>query len=171
MMQSSEKRQHIVLVGFMGSGKSTVGPLLAARLDLPFVDLDDEIEKVQRRSIEKIFSSSGEVAFRQIERRALRKILAGEAMVLALGGGAFQSERNREAVQQGGVSIWLEVSLDFARSRSVDSDRPLARDPMLFETLYHQRLSTYQLADLHVEVGSLTPDQVAETVLNLLERS
>ena len=170
-MESSKKRPHIVLVGFMGSGKSTVGPLLASRLGLPFVDLDDEIEKAQRRSIEQIFSSSGEVAFRQIERRALRKALARETTVLALGGGAFQSERNREAVQQGGVSVWLKASLDVARSRSDDSDRPLARDPSLFDTLYHQRLSTYQLADLHVEVESLTPDQVAETVLNLLERS
>src|SRR5579871_6702636 len=102
-------RRSIVLTGMMGAGKSSIGRRLAARLGLPFVDADSEIELAANASIPEIFDRHGEAYFRDGERRVIRRLLDGQPKVLATGGGAFIQPETREAIRQAGVSIWLKA--------------------------------------------------------------
>lgn len=162
----------IYLVGFMGSGKSTVGRLLADRLGWNFVDLDEEIEAEQRLKIAEIFEQQGEQRFRQIEHEALRRrvraIQRGEPTVLALGGGAFAQPDNYALLADNGVTIWLDCPLEILRRRvEQDWNRPLARDPAQFEELYHKRRAGYARADYRIEVCGDDPEAVVEAILRL----
>ncbi len=162
----------IYLVGFMGSGKSTVGRLLAERLGWEFVDLDADIEAQQHSTIAEIFARQGEERFRQIEREALRRrvrgIQRGQATVLALGGGAFAQPDNCELLADNGVTIWLDCTLETARRRvEQDSNRPLARDPQKFDQLYQERRAHYARADYRIEVAGDDPEAVVEAILQL----
>ena len=162
----------IVLVGFMGCGKSTIGGLLATRLGWTFVDLDEEIERRSGVSIAQLFEREGEPRFRQLEHEALLAQLhlarQGRARVVALGGGAFAEARNREALELGGLSIWLDCPLDLLWQRvSAASHRPLARRQEDFERLYQERLAHYQRADFTVPAGAGPPGEVVEAVLKL----
>ena len=116
----------IYLVGFMGSGKSTVGRMLAARIGWPFFDLDEEIEARERTAIADIFATCGETEFRRIEAAALerhvRAVESGRPAVMALGGGAFVARANRDLLLQNGVTIWLDCP--FPSSNGV-SAKPL----------------------------------------------
>ncbi len=162
----------IYLVGFMGSGKSTVGRLLADRLGWNFVDLDEEIEAQQRMRIGEIFDRYGEAYFRRLEHEALRRhvraIQRGEPTVLALGGGAFAQPENYALIEENGISIWLDCPLEVARRRiEQDTNRPLARDPAKFEQLYHARRASYARADYRIEVTGEDPEQIVEAILRL----
>src|SRR6266581_1047160 len=101
-------RHSIVMVGMMGAGKSSVGRRLAARLGLPFVDADGEIEQAANASINEIFERHGEAYFRDGERRVIRRLLDGAPKVLATGGGAFMQPETRAAIKQDAISIWLK---------------------------------------------------------------
>ena len=156
----------IYLVGFMGSGKTTVGRLLADRLGWDFADLDAEIEAAQHSTIAQIFEERGEGYFRQLETEAIRKhtqmVRAGQPMVIALGGGAVLREENFELLEDHGVTVWLDCPLDLARQRvERETHRPLARDPERFAALYELRRPGYARAAYRVEVRSNDP---AETV-------
>lgn len=147
----------IYLAGFMGSGKSTVGRLLADRLGWEFVDLDEEIEAAERASISEIFETRGEEYFRRVETEAIRtrvyKVRAGCPSVVALGGGAFVSDVNFDLLEDHGITVWLDCPLDVARRRVAEFDnRPLARDPVKFAELYEKRRPSYARADYRVEV-------------------
>jgi len=162
----------IYLVGFMGSGKSTVGRLLADRLGWDFVDLDEEIEAEQRMTIAQIFDQQGEERFRQIEKEALRcrvrAIQRGRATVMALGGGAFAQEDNYAMLADNGVTVWLDCPLETARRRAQqDPKRPLARDPVKFEELYQARRASYARADFRIEISGDDPEAVVEAILRL----
>lgn len=162
----------IYLVGFMGSGKTTVGRLLAERLGWNFVDLDEEIEAEQRMRIADIFDRFGEAHFRQIEKEALRRrvraIQRGEPTVVALGGGAFAQPDNYALLQDNGVSIWLDCPFEVAQRRvEQDSNRPLARDPEQFRQLYEARRASYARADYRIETSGDDPEQVVEAILRL----
>jgi 3-dehydroquinate synthetase/shikimate kinase len=156
----------------MGAGKSTIGEKAARRVGRPFVDLDREIEARAGDSIQVIFDSWGESAFREIEEEAaLETLSAREPKVVALGGGALGSEKTRRLLRQRATTVYIEVDPDTAWHRSSRSDRPLARDEDAFRRLYEQRLSVYeQTADVvvrdadevvlaaggvHIHVGSL----------------
>src|SRR5580658_8129753 len=120
----------LYLVGFMGSGKTTVGRHLAHRLGWSFFDLDHEIEAAEKTTIAEIFDTRGEPEFRRIEsemlRQHVRSVERGRPAVLALGGGAFVDAGNRELVQQNGIAIWLDCPFDRVQRRVVNtSDRPL----------------------------------------------
>jgi shikimate kinase len=146
----------IYLVGFMGSGKSTIGPLLAKRLGWEFVDLDAEIEGRYGVPISEIFEREGEPAFRDLEHEALREqvrlVRRGKPRVVALGGGAFVADRNRDALATAGVSIWLDCPSEALWKRVSDEQhRPLARDRAAFERLFEQRQASYVPADFRVE--------------------
>src|SRR5690606_37472555 len=137
----------IYLVGFMGSGKSTIGPLLAQRLGYRFVDLDSVIEQETGESIKEIFARHGESYFRRLETDTLRKLLHSSKLVIALGGGTFVKEENRVLLKRTGTSVWLKVSLEEAERRCrQEKQRPLARDKSQFEKLYKDRQAIYQSA-------------------------
>lgn len=160
----------IYLVGFMGSGKSTIGPRLAKALDLPFVDLDDDIAQAAGRTIPEIFATDGEAAFRDAEHDALRaRAESGEAAVVALGGGAFTFARNRELLAGAGTSVWLDCPYEVALRRVAGfGHRPLANDPAQFLALFKKRLPEYALADVRIPIVSDDLDAAVQAILEAL---
>jgi shikimate kinase len=164
----------IVLTGFMGAGKSTVGALLAARLGWRFLDVDQEIERVQGLTVAEIFSLRGEAWFRQVERETIQSLLRSDALVLALGGGAIEDEITRQLIlnPEPAVSgqtklIHLEAALETVldRCRGTEELRPVLRDRVNLETRYARRLPLYRQAHYSVPVDLLTPDAVVEAIL------
>src|SRR3954464_10948376 len=116
----------VVLVGLMGAGKTSIGRRLAARLGLPFRDADAEIELAGGRTIPELFARFGEPEFRDGERRVIRRLLAGDPIVLATGGGAFMDRSTRAAVRETSVSVWLRGKLPtLVRRVASRSNRPL----------------------------------------------
>ena len=147
----------IFLTGFMASGKSTVGRLLAERIGWQFVDLDQDIETAEQTTIAEIFASHGEPEFRRIESEALRwrvnRIRAGSAAVVALGGGTFTQSQNREMIEQHGVSIWLDCPYPIIERRvAKHAHRPLAQDLAQLRDLFEARQATYRQAGYRVSV-------------------
>jgi shikimate kinase len=166
---SRHRRKQIYLLGFMGSGKSTVGELLSRELRWPFIDLDAVIEAGQGVSIREIFERSGESFFRQLERAALTEVLKTEPAVIALGGGTFAYEPNVELIREtGGATIWLDCPVETLRQRcAAMQNRPLFRDPEFFEHLLDLRLPYYRLAEFRVSTEGRDPREVAEQILRL----
>mgnify|MGYP000855220530 CR=1 FL=1 len=158
----------IVLVGFMGAGKTTVGRLVAQRLGRAFVDVDEAIEAATGRTVREIFATEGEPGFRRIEADAITGLLAGEEVVLALGGGALGALSVQEALA-GHRVVLLDVPLDEALARvGDDPSRPMLARPDLPE-LYAGRQQTYRdAASVVVPVAGRTPDEVTAAVLAAL---
>ncbi|MCZ2156150.1 MAG: shikimate kinase [Bryobacterales bacterium] len=162
----------VYLIGFMGSGKTTVGRLLADRLGWDFFDLDDDIEQQAGMRISEIFDTQGEEAFRELEREALEarvhRVQGGHAMVLALGGGACMSEHCMARLSSNGVTIHLDCDFETLASRVAEFDhRPLTRDPVRFRSLFNARQPFYALADHRVNGCEGTPEEVADRILRL----
>ena len=162
----------LYLVGFMASGKSTVGRHLAHRMGWSFFDTDEEIAAAEKVSIADLFSSRGEPDFRRIENTILRQhvqwIERGRPAVLALGGGAFAQEANRSLLQNNGITIWLDCPFDVVERRVAGQSgpvRPLARDPVQFRELYETRRAAYALADVRVAITSDDADQTVAAIL------
>src|ERR671926_244902 len=132
----------IYLVGFMGAGKTTVGRELAARLDVPFFDLDDLVEAAEKTSIKDIFAQHGEPYFRKRERDILRSTRNLERAVIATGGGTFTFEDNIQFIQAEGFSVYLSAPYALLRMRIGDkaAERPLFRDDVATHELYNSRL-------------------------------
>lgn len=159
----------VFLVGFMGSGKSTVGRLLAKHLGVSFVDLDDDIERAAGRTIAEVFAQDGEDAFRDAEHAALALRAAQPGGVVALGGGAFTFPRNRDLLRGRGVSIWLDCGFDRAFARvSGFSHRPLAQDPGQFRALFDRRQAEYAQADVRIPVESDDPEDAVRLILEAI---
>jgi shikimate kinase len=161
----------IYLVGFMGSGKTTIGRLLAARLGWSFADLDEEIEAAERATIAAIFEERGEPEFRRIEaemlRQHVRSIERGRAAVIALGGGAFAEQQNREIALQHGIAFWLDCPFETVQRRvAPTSHRPLARNPERFAALYQERREIYALADVRIVIDCDDPAIAVEAIAN-----
>jgi shikimate kinase len=159
----------IVMVGLMGAGKSAIGNRLAKKLGLPFVDADTEIERAAGCSVEEIFERYGEPAFRDGERRVIRRLLNEETKVLATGGGAFLDAGTRRLIKRRGVSVWLRAELDVLVSRTSRRDnRPLLKrgDPReILEKLIEERYPVYAEADVIVDVSDEAPDTTTNRVL------
>ncbi|WP_425284631.1 shikimate kinase [Bosea robiniae] len=156
----------IVLVGMMGSGKSSVGRRLAARLGLPFVDADTEIETAAHMTIPEIFAQRGEAEFREGERRVISRVLTTRApLVLATGGGAFMNAETRERVKELGISVWLKAEPDVLMRRvRKRSNRPLLQtaDPeATLRRMLAEREPVYALADITI----LSSDEPHEVVV------
>lgn len=163
----------IVLVGLMGAGKSSIGKRLAERIALPFVDADNEIEAAAGCSIPEIFERHGEAAFRDGERRVIRRLLNGPRTVLATGGGAFMNAETREAIAESGISIWLKADLDtLVRRTARRTNRPLLRqgDPRaILERLMAERYPIYGLADITIETRDGPHDEVVDEIIARLQ--
>jgi shikimate kinase len=154
----------LVLTGYMGAGKTSVGRRVAGRLDRDFVDADRAIEERAGMPIPEIFSRRGELWFRRTEETVIRELLAGEPGVLAVGGGALQSARTRGLLQRTTDVVWLRTSVEVAWSRVKDSDRPLAADRARFERRAAAREAGYREA-ARLEVDADGPlDEVASRV-------
>jgi shikimate kinase len=156
--------RHVVLVGMMGSGKTTVGQLLARRLDRPFVDLDERIVARRGRSIPDLFAALGEADFRKEEDAALLAVLEEPASVIATGGGSVLAPGNREAMRARGTVVWLRARPEtLARRIGSGAGRPLlADDPLgVLERLARERAGVYaEAAHLVVDVDDLDAEQV-----------
>lgn len=154
-------RRQVHLVGFMGSGKSTVGARLARLLLWNFLDLDVLVERHAGATVAEIFASGGEDAFRALEAHALRQAVHKPRTVVALGGGTFVAEDNRRLSAERAVSVWLDCSLEVAIRRigAGDDQRPLWQEPEALAARYRQRRDTYALADIRVDA-----DRDAESV-------
>ncbi len=149
----------------MGSGKSTVGPILAARMSRPFTDLDELIEKEQQMTIREIFALRGEALFRKLEADLLVLSSKLPPSVIALGGGTFSYPANREVILGTGLAVWLRISLQMARHRCEQiTTRPLARDEKKFEALFLERQQHYSLAHLAVDVEGKSPQEIADEI-------
>lgn len=161
--------RRIVLTGFMGSGKSTVGPLVAARLGWLFVDADDVIVARSGMAITDIFAQHGESAFRRLEQETIAQLAAEESLVLALGGGAIEDDTTRRLLLEspGTVLVHLEVGFDTALTRcsGTDDSRPVLADRANLAARYERRLPLYRTAHVSICADSLTPEEVAEAVL------
>jgi len=162
----------IYLVGFMASGKSTIGRLLADRLGWHFVDLDDDIEAAEKMTISQIFETRGEEDFRRVEHAAMRArvrgIECGRPTVMALGGGAFIQPENYALLENNGITIWLDCPFEVVQRRVQQaSHRPLARDAERFARLYEERREGYSRADHRIPIESDDPAVAVEAVMRL----
>jgi shikimate kinase len=155
----------IYLVGMPGAGKSVVGRELAARLGVPFIDLDAEIERTTGRQVPEIFEERGESGFRALEADALVKAGTQDPSVVACGGGVVLEPANRITLRATGVAVYLDVPLEqlHARVRPA-SDRPLIRREGDIERLLEERESLYREFAAHVVDGSGTPGEVAAAI-------
>ncbi len=150
-------RRPIIIAGFMGSGKTTVAEALARLLNWSSVDLDQVITASNGRTPKDIIEQDGEQSFREVETRSLQDFLrSGATRVIALGGGAWTLQRNRDLISQyGGITVWLDVPFELCWERILASrgERPLAPDRHLAQMLYDKRRPHYALAQLHVVVS------------------
>jgi len=160
----------LALIGFMASGKSTVGRRLADRLALPFIDLDDLIERREGASVSELFRERGELGFRAAEREALEAVLAGPPAVLACGGGASCQPGAMDALRGWGRTVFLDVSLEALRRRLSGGDdaRPLWDEDVALR--YMERQASYRSADWIVD-GGQPPEGVAAAIVRALEES
>ena len=170
---SALARRSIVLVGMMGVGKSSVGRRLAARLSIPFIDADSEIEKAAGMTIPEIFARHGEPYFRSGEARVIARLLESGPQVLATGGGAFMNPDTRALIKLKGVSVWLHADFDVLMRRTSKrrSDRPLLQTENPDETLralLAEREPTYALADLTVQSREVPHEAIVADVMTAL---
>jgi len=159
----------LFLTGFMGAGKTTIGRRLAERLQMPFVDLDSEIERRAGRPVRDIFTQQGEAAFRQLEQEALLEILESPDAVVSTGGGTMAFEGTSRLIQANGISIWLHPSFATIVRRiggRGKRDRPLFRDEAQALALYRERLPAYRRSDLTVDIA---PDERPEEIAARIE--
>jgi shikimate kinase len=178
--EKAEPTRRIVLTGFMGSGKTTVGPLVAERLGWSFVDVDDVIEAEAGCTIPDLFRRDGEAAFRERERATIARFIAGErlaggdGLVLALGGGAIEDAATRGLLFTAPETlvVHLEVKLEttLARCRGTEDLRPVLADEANLASRYRRRLPLYRMAHVSIHVDALTPDEVAEAIVRAAGR-
>jgi shikimate kinase len=164
----------LVMIGLMGCGKSAVGRRLAGRLNLPFVDADEEIEKAAQKSITEIFADHGEAYFRDRERMVIARLLGNGPQVLATGGGAFMNAETRANVRNAGFSIWLKADLPVLMKRVAKREtRPLLKsgDPeATMRRLMAERYPVYAEADITVESRDVAHEVIVNDVLAALRK-
>jgi len=167
-IQAAEPRR-IVLTGFMGSGKTTVGPLVAARLGWTFVDVDDVIEAEASATIAEIFARHGEAAFREREHAAIARLASADALVLALGGGAIEHPATRALLLAASETLLVHLEVELAttlkRCSGTEQSRPVLADQANLAARYQRRLPLYRTAHVSIQVDSLTPEQVVDEIL------
>lgn len=160
---------HIILTGFMGTGKTTVGKILAGRLSRAFVDIDGKVADGEGREISAIFAAEGEEYFRHLERKAIKDALEGERKVISTGGGALLG--NRDILEAGGLLICLTASAgEIVKRIAKGEDRPLlAGDPEeKIKALFSARRDMYQQVSVIIDTEGKSPEEVASEILECL---
>jgi len=166
----AEPPARVVLVGFMGSGKTTIGRRLARRLGYRFEDMDRRIEKREGVTVARLFQERGEAAFRALEQEEARAVSTLSGVVVAAGGGAFAQEVTRALLQRGALTVWLQCSLESALLRvRPDGSRPLAGNHEIMRALLAEREPFYRQADVAVDTSRRTPHEVVDRIVELLE--
>lgn len=167
--------RRIVLTGFMGSGKSTIGPLVAARLGWRFLDADNVIEAQAGMTIAQIFAARGETFFRDLEHATIAQLALADSLVLALGGGAIERAATRDLLlaSPGTLLVHLEIELatTLVRCGGTEGSRPVLADQANLARRYERRLPLYRLAHVTIPADTMTPSQVAEAVIEAAEHA
>ena len=159
-------RRSIVLVGMMGAGKSSIGRRLAARLGVPFVDADAEIESAAGMTIAEIFAKHGEPYFRAGEARVIARLIENGPQVLATGGGAVMDRHTRDLIRIKGISVWLKADLDVLLKRTKRrNDRPLAEK---IKDLIPLREPVYAQSDIIVQSRDEPHDTIVDEIIAVL---
>jgi shikimate kinase len=165
---------NIVLIGFMGSGKSTVGKVLAPRLSKKFVDLDHMIVERAGRSIPEIFATDGEAAFRQLESQVLADVLTNSNQVISTGGGAVLAEANRQLMRENGLVVWLRTDVDVLIQRmQYDTTRPLLQGDAKanITRILEERREAYNFATLEIDTGRLSVEEAVQAIANYYKQA
>ena len=167
------KGRSIFLIGMMGSGKSSTGPILAEILKYKYVDLDVLIEKLTKKTIDKVFSDEGEEYFRDLETQCLQEIIKLPSVVVSTGGGVVLKKENWGILRQG-IIVWLDINKEIALKRlnSKDNIRPLLKGNIdrKYEEIFETRKDIYAQADLRVEINNEGVKNVAEKILIALKK-
>lgn len=168
-----ELKKTVVMVGMMGAGKTAVGRAVAAKLGVPFIDSDAEIEKAANMTIAEIFERDGEPFFRRKETQVIERLLEEERCILSTGGGAFLSEENRAMIAEKGVAVWLDADVELLWTRVRNKDtRPLLRTPdprKTLEEIFAARVPFYSQAELPVKAESgLSIEEMADRVIGVM---
>ena len=167
-----KSKKNLVFLGMMGSGKSSIGSLIAKKLQLNFIDIDNVIENELGLSIKKIFETKGENYFRKFEEKTTLKKLKSSSTVISLGGGAFSNKEIRKEVIKNHISFWLNWSNDILLNRIKDSKkRPLAFNSSKNEIidLIKKRSNIYSKALYKIECDNLTKNEIVKEILKIYE--
>jgi len=172
MTQNNQNYKNIFLVGFMGAGKSTVGKILAEKTGYRYCDADKFIENRTGTTITQIFADHGEKYFRDLESESMESLSTKEKQVIATGGGVVQRDRNWDAMNSGGITVYLKAPIEVIWERIKDSkDRPLLQVENPLETareLLNKRTPLYEKADLIVDTSDLSLEEVAEEIIKTM---
>ena len=168
-------KKNLLLTGMMGVGKSTVGKKLAKKLKLKFIDIDQIIEKKEKRTIKEIFENKGEGYFRKIEKRISLEELKKSDAVIALGGGAFMDSSIRKEAKNLSISFWLDLGLRplLIRLKNVKK-RPLLNQDSLEESvnkIYSQRKKIYNKSNFKIKCNLMNVGQIVDKIVKLYESS
>ena len=165
-------KKSLVLTGMMGVGKSTIGRLVAKKLNVKFIDVDKIIEKNEKKSIYQIFDDSGERYFRKLEEKVTLKILKNKKVVVALGGGAFINNEIREKELKSCISFWLKIDIEKLMRRYKNNRRPLLNKKNLdtdVKKMYQKRKKIYSLANFKINCDNMSKTKIIEKILMLYE--
>lgn len=167
------KKPYVILTGFMGTGKSTIGVILARQLHVDFIDLDAIIVQSSGRSIPEIFAADGEAGFRALESKALRSVLDGDVAIVSTGGGAVIDPENRRLMRESGIVVNITASpgVILARTRSC-ADRPLLRNRKSLaeiEAMLGEREQFYADADIRIDTDGKNVEDVAAEIVKFIE--
>lgn len=155
-------KRHLILVGLPGSGKTTVGHLLAQRLGLPFADCDALVEKLAGMTIPQIFAQQGEAQFRRLEHQALLALCGDERQVIATGGGTVVGEKNQRLIKENGFVVFLDRDIEDIEEDVGNTERPLLKTHSLRELAEQRRAWYLACADAVVRGG--TAEELAEKI-------
>ena len=166
--------KNLILLGMMGVGKTTIGKILAKKLNLEFIDTDEHIEKKNSMSITEIFEKNGEKFFRTEEKNIISKLLKKDGCVFALGGGTFMNEVLRKHILKNCLSIWLDINLNILIGRtSANKNRPLLKNKNASEKIkeiYKERKNTYALANHKINCDKLNKNDIVKKISELYEK-
>lgn len=160
---------NIYLVGFMGSGKSTVGKILAEKLKMEFIDVDQLIEKEEGMKIADIFEKKGEKYFRNLEKKKIKDLTKEKNLVISTGGGLGADKENMDLMKKTGLVVWLDVSLDEILKRCKgDRNRPLLnQDHEKIKKLYEERKPIYRTAHIRIKTDDKEPEEIVEEITDV----